>query len=350
MELISPKNFKREIAGKQVELFTLKNSNGLVCQITNYGGRLVSLWTPDKHGNWEDIVLGYNNLDDYLTQKEMYFGALIGRYANRIYGGKFSLHGTDYQLALNDGANHIHGGIVGFHNQVWQVMQRDENSIQLALHSEDGADGYPGNLDVQVTYTLTNDNELSIVWRAESDVLTPVNFTQHAYFNLKGTGNGNIEDHLVQINASHYTPITRSLVPTGEIAEVDNSPFDFRQPAKLIDRLLIQNDQLRQARGFDHNFVPDGTGFRSVALISEPSGGRTLEVLTNEPGMQLYTGNFLDGSIKGKRGVTYGYRSALCCETQHFPDSVHHPDFPSVWLNPGQVLESTTVYKFGVEK
>jgi len=351
-ELIDNAAFKTEFEGKVVSLFTLKNKNGLVAQITNYGGRVINLWTPDKDGNYEDIVIGYNNLDGYLHSNEIYYGTLIGRYGNRIAKGQFVLNDSVYTLATNNGANHLHGGVNGFNNVVWDANQLDDQTLELKYLSKDGEEGYPGNLQVTVIYQLTNDNELQIEYWAKTDKPTPVNLTQHSFFNLKGVGSGDVKDQLLQINADYYTPVDSGLIPTGEIAPVEGTPMDFRTPTPIGQRVDEDFEQLEFGKGYDHNWVlnsPEGD-LNFAAKVVEPTSGRTLEVYTNEPGIQFYGGNFLTGSDTGKNGKVYSHRSALCLETQHFPDSPNQPNFPSTILQPGDEYYSICVYKFGVEK
>lgn len=350
--LIDNDSFKTELDGKTVQLYTLKNANGIIAQITNYGGRVVSLWVPDKKGNFDDIVLGYNTMAGYLNSNEIYYGALIGRYGNRIGNGKFTLNDSTYTLVKNNGENHLHGGIKGFNNVVWDAVQPDEKTLVLEYVSPDGEEGYPGNLSVRVQYQLTDENELKIEYRSITDKPTPVNLTHHSFFNLKGAGNGTINDHILQINADNYTPVAGGLIPAGEIAPVEGTPMDFRKPFEIGKRFDEDFEQLKLGLGYDHNWVlnksPEGLTF--AAKATEPVSGRTLEVYTNEPGLQFYGGNFLNGSDTGKEGKVYEYRSAFCLETQHFPDSPNKPSFPSVILNPGEEYHSICIYKFGTEK
>ena len=349
-KLISKENFEKTIDNKQVDLFTLKNKNGLVSQITNYGGRVVNLWVPDRNGNLADIVLGYESIDGYLQAEEIYFGALIGRYGNRIAEGKFMLNDSTYVLATNNGDNHLHGGDKGFNDVVWDANQVSDSELELSYLSKDGEEGYPGNLDVKVTYKLNNDNELKITYSATTDKATPVNLTHHSFFNLHGAGVGTINDHILQINASNYTPITEGLIPEGELVPVKNTPFDFRTPTVIGERVNNDNQQLKNGFGYDHNFAPDGSGSRIVAKIEEPTSGRVMEVITDEPGLQLYGGNFLNGKAIGKGNLAYNYRAAFCLETQHFPDSPNQTNFPSTILFPGDKYSSTCIYKFSVSK
>ncbi|MCG6187524.1 aldose epimerase family protein [Maribellus maritimus] len=350
--LIDKDNFETQHDGKQVDLYTLKNSNGLVAQITNYGGKVVNLWTPDKNGNFGDIVLGFETIDEYFNTSEIYFGSLIGRYGNRIGSGTFSIDGTVYSLEQNNNGNALHGGIKGFNNVVWDASQLDEQTLELNYLSKDMEEGYPGNLNVKVVYKLTNENELKIEYWATTDRATPVNLTHHSFFNLKGAGNGDINEHIVQINADSYTPVDDGLIPTGEIAPVEGTPMDFRKPTAISERVRDDFEQLKFGNGYDHNWVLNqaDNGLTFAAKVLEPNSGRTMEVYTNEPGIQFYGGNFLDGTVTGKEGKIYEFRSALCLETQHFPDSPNKPDFPSTVLKPGDEYYSICVYKFGIEQ
>ncbi|RIJ48575.1 galactose mutarotase [Maribellus luteus] len=350
-ELIPAANFQKEVDEKPVNLYTLKNSQGVVTQITNFGGKVVSLWTPDKQGNFGDVVLGFNTIDEYLKTSEKYFGSLIGRYGNRIANGQFALNDTVYTLAKNNGENALHGGIVGYNNVVWDAEQPDDQTLVLMYHSPDGEEGYPGNLDVKVQYKLTDANELKIEYWATTDKATPVNLTHHSFFNLKGAGQGDVNEHVVQINADNYTPVDAGLIPTGEIAPVEGTPMDFRTPTAIGARINDDFGQLKLGNGYDHNWVLNqaANGLTFAAKVVEPQTGRTMEVYTNEPGMQFYGGNFLDGKAVGKEGVPYAFRGAFCMETQHFPDSPNKPEFPSTILEPGNEYYSICVYKFGVE-
>ncbi len=349
---VDTKKFGTLIDGKKVDLFTLQNKNGIVTQITNFGGRVVTLWVPGKDGNFEDVVLGYETIEGYLNSNEVYYGALIGRYGNRIGGGEFLLNDTVYSLAQNDGKNHLHGGIKGFNDVIFDVEQPDSRTVVLTYTSPHMEEGYPGELDVEVKYQLTEVNELRIEYKAYTDRPTPVNLTHHSFFNLKGAGEGTINDHLLQINADYYTPVNEGLIPTGEIAPVEGTPLDFREPAAIGERLGEDFEQLEFGNGYDHNWVlyEAAEGLTFAARVVEPHSGRTLEVYTNEPGLQFYGGNFLDGSDTGKYGKTYEHRSAFCLETQHFPDSPNKENFPSTILNPGEEYYSVCVYKFGVEE
>lgn len=323
----------------------------MVTQITNLGGKVVNIWTPDKNGDFGDIVLGFNTINDYLKTTEIYFGSLIGRYGNRIAGGLFTIGDSTYTLARNNGPNALHGGIKGYNNVVWDAEQPDGQTLVLTYHSPDGEEGYPGNLDVKVQYKLTNENELKIEYRATTDKATPVNLTHHSFFNLKGAGQGDVNGHVVQINADKYTPVDAGLIPTGEIAPVEGTPMDFRTPTAIGARINDDFEQLKLGNGYDHNWVLNQStdSLTFAAKVVEPESGRTMEVYTNEPGIQFYTGNFLNGTVTGKEGVPYLFRGALCLETQHYPDSPNKPEFPSTILEPGDEYYSICVYKFGVE-
>lgn len=350
LKLLSKQNFERVIDGKKVDLFTLKNKNGLVTQITNYGGRVVNLWVPDKTGNFEDIVLGYETIEGYLQPNEAYFGALIGRYGNRIANGKFILNDSTYILAKNNGVNHLHGGKKGFNNVVWDAHQISDSELELKYFSKDGEEGYPGNLEVKVIYKLTDNDELEINYFASTDKATPVNLTHHSYFNLHGAGKGSINDHVLQINAAYYTPIVEGAIPTGSIEYVKDTPFDFTEPIPIETHINDDNQQLKYGFGYDHNFVLDSSGLRVAAVIIEPNSGRKMEVITNEPGLQFYGGNFLNGKNIGKGSLAYKYRTAFCLETQHFPDSPNQEHFPSTILNKGEQYTQTCIYKFSIHK
>ena len=350
--LLKKSDFEREIDGKQVKLFTLKNHSGMVAQITNYGGKVVALWTADKKGHYEDIVLGYSNISDYLNSNEKYFGALIGRYGNRIANGKFALNGKEYDLAKNNGLNHLHGGNKGFESAVWDAKQVDGQTLELRYVSKNMEEGYPGNLNVKVIYKLSDNNDLKIEYWASTNAPTVINLTHHSFFNLKGAGNGTINNHLLQINAAYYTPVDEGLIPTGKITTVENSPFDFQKMTAIGARVDTENQQLKYGLGYDHNFVLNQKleGLNYAAKVIEPISGRTIEVYTNEPGLQFYGGNFLNGKAIGKNDKAYEYRTAFCLETQHFPDSPNNMHFPTTKLNPGEKYYSICLYKFSVSK
>lgn len=351
LPLAHPNDFLIQMDGRTTELFTLSNASGMVVQITNYGGRVVSLFVPDRHGNFDDIVLGYSSLEGYLSSNEIYYGSLIGRYGNRIANGSFVVDDSLYTLARNNGDNHLHGGIKGFNNVVWEALQENDQKLLLSYLSPDGEEGYPGNLTVNVTYELTDKNELIITYRASTDKLTPINLTHHSFFNLKGAGNGDINNHILEINAEYFTPVNSGLIPTGEIMPVEGTPFDFRRPTPIGLRLNENNVQLQLGNGYDHNWilVAADEGLTRAARVVEPETGRTLEVFTNEPAMQFYGGNFLNSSDTGKYGKAYPFRGAFCLETQHYPDSPNQPAFPSTLLYPGDEYYSVCIYQFGVE-
>ena len=333
---------------KKIKLFTLKNTTGVTVQITNYGARVVAINVPDKKGKFDDVVLGYDNIDSYLSDTN-YFGATVGRYANRIAKAQFIINKTKYKLVNNDGNNHLHGGIKGFSNVVWNVEFLADNSIKLTYLSKDGEENYPGNLSVELIYSLTNKNELSISYKAITDKATVVNLTHHSYFNLAGEGNGNILNHQLMINSDEYTVIDNESIPTGEIRKVDNSPMDFRKLTTISENINIDDEQIKFANGFDHNWVLNVKNKDVVhaATVYEPNSGRLMEVYTNQPGIQCYTGNFLD--LTGKTGKNYGNRSALCLETQHYPDSPNKYKFPSSILNPNEEYSFKCIYKFSVK-
>lgn len=335
-----------------VEIFTLTNAGGVEVKAMTYGGIITSLKTPDRDGNLADIVLGFHELAPYLAGTP-YFGAIIGRYGNRIGGAQFQLDGTVYTLAANDGPNHLHGGVSGFDKVVWEgdAFQNDTAAgVVFEYTSHGGEEGYPGTLQVRVTYTLTDENELSVDYRATTDHATPVNLTQHSYFNLAGPGSGDILGHQLMLAADHFTPVDATLIPTGEIASVEGTPFDFRTPHPIGQRISADHPQLEFGGGYDHNWVLNGTPAGEMTLaarVFEPASGRTLEILTTEPGIQFYSGNFLDGTIMGKDGVVYAHRTGFCLETQHYPDSPNKPQFPSTILRPGEEYRTTTLFRFG---
>ena len=350
---IKRSTFGKMADGKPIDLYTLTNSQGMRVAITNYGGVVVSIVVPDREGKPGDVVLGFDNLEGYLA-KQPYFGALIGRYANRIGNARFKLGGVEYKLPANDGSNSLHGGTQGFDKRVWTAHEipGQHPALQLTYFSADGEEGYPGNLHVKVVYSLSEDNALRIEYTATTDKDTVVNLTNHSYFNLSGAGSGDVLKHEMMINADRFTPIDGTLIPTGELRKVDGTPFDFRKPTPFGARIDADNEQIKFGKGYDHNFVLNRTGpsLSLAARVTDPASGRVLEVLTTQPGIQLYTGNFLDGSIHGKGGKAYPRRSAFCLETQHFPDSPNKPAFPSAELKPGETYRETTVYKFSVSK
>jgi len=335
--------------GQAVELYTLTNARGMEARIITYGGILVSLKVPDRRGKFADVVAGFDSLDGYVSQPPPpFFGALIGRYANRIGNASFTLDGVHYTLDKNDGPNSLHGGLHGFDKVVWTAKPIGNNSLQLTYLSKNGEEGYPGDLSATVIYTLTVNNELRIDYSATTDKDTVVNLTNHSYFNLEGQGVGNILGHIVTINADRYTPVDKTLIPTGELRPVAGTPFDFRTPHTIGERINADDEQLKYGRGYDHNWVLNrkGTSLELAARVVEPKSGRVLEVLTTQPGLQFYTGNQLDGSIHGKGGKVYGAHVAFCMETQHFPDSPNKPKFPTTVLKPGHRYHEITVFKF----
>lgn len=349
VQAISSESFGFTEDSTEVKKFTLTNKNGLNMEVITYGAIITSLETPDKEGKLEDIVLGYDKLQGYIDNNP-YFGAVVGRYGNRIADAKFSIDDSVYTLAANNGKNHLHGGIKGFDKVVWKASEiNDENGVGLKLTytSVDGEEGYPGNLDVSVFYTLNNDDELEVQYHAKTDKKTVVNLTQHTYFNLTGMEE-DILNHEVMINASRITPVDSTLIPTGEFMPVENTPFDFTTAKKVGKDINADHQQIKFGNGYDHNWVLNESKEKMThaATLSEPKSGRIVEVYTTEPGIQFYTGNFLDGSITGKEGVVYGYRHGLCLETQHYPDSPNQPDFPSTVLNPNEEYLTITKFKF----
>lgn len=340
--------------GQAVESFTLVNAHGVELRAITYGAIIVSLRVPDREGRLGDVVLGHDDLQGYLA-KPAYLGALIGRYGNRIAGGRFTLDGRSYTLATNNGPNHLHGGVLGFDKRLWKAepFERPGTAgLVFTRLSPDGEEGYPGNLDVRVTYTLTDLNEVGFEYSASTDKPTIVNLTQHSYFNLAGDGERDVLGHELTIEADRFTPVDRTLIPTGTLAPVAGTPFDFRKPTAIGLRIGADDEQLRHGGGYDHNFVLNrrGGGLSPAARVFEPTTGRTMEVATTEPGVQFYSGNFLDGSIKGKGGRVYAHRFGLCLETQHFPDSPNRPAFPSTVVRPGRPYRSRTVLTFGTRR
>ena len=337
--------------GAVVDIYTLTNIHGMEARIITYGAIVVSLKTPDRFGRLDDVVLGFDTFDDYLTRSR-FFGAVAGRYANRIGNARFTLDGKTYELAANNGRNALHGGRRGFDKVVWKGERIDRGGdvgVALSYVSADGDEGYPGRLNVTVTYTLTPRDELTVDYRATTDKATPINLTNHSYFNLAGEGRGDILQHLLTIDADRYTPTDETQIPTGEIAPVAGTPFDFRKPTAVGARIDADHEQIRRGKGYDHNFVLNGAGLRHAARVVDPASGRTMDVATTEPGLQLYTGNNLDGAT-GKNGHVYGRRTSMCFETQHFPDSPNHANFPSTILRPGEPFHSRTVFTFGVQR
>jgi aldose 1-epimerase len=337
--------------GQTVEVFTLKNAAGIEVSAITYGGIITSIKTPDRNGAIADIVLGFDALDGYLGDHP-YFGAIIGRYANRIANARFTLDAIDFRLASNNGRHHLHGGVNGFDKQMWTAEVIGDNAVRFSRVSPDGEEGYPGALQVAVVYGLTNYNELIVEYTAHTDLPTHLNLTQHSYFNLAGAGRGDVLGHELMIDADAYTPVDAALIPTGQIAAVEGTPFDFRKPAPIGARITAGHPQLTHVRGYDHNFVlnRDGNTLQLAARVVEPNSGRVLEVATTEPGVQLYTGNGLDGTIIGKGGLAYARHGGFCLETQHYPDSPNRPDFPATVLRPGTTYSTRTVFKFDVSR
>ena len=347
---VTKENFGKTSEGQNVDIYTLTNRRGAEVKITNYGGIITSLKVPDRKGKRDDIVLGFDNLDAYLKGSP-YFGAIIGRYANRIAKGRFTLNGHQYTLAVNNGENHLHGGIKGFDKVVWTARPLkvpNGAALRLTYLSKDAEEGYPGNLSVRVIYTLTNANELKIEYWATTDKDTVINLTSHSYFNLAGQGIGDILNHQLLINARRFTATDAGSIPTGELKSVKGTPFDFTSAFRIGERINDDDQQLKFAKGYDHNFVLNGRmgTLRQAAVVYEPTSGRSMEIWTTEPGIQFYTGNFLDGTLTGKDGKVYQQRYGFCLETQHFPDSPNHPSFPTAVLRRGQQYHTITIHKF----
>ena len=346
-------DFQKVVDGKETSLLALTNKAGAELAITNYGAKIVSLMVPDKNGTITDVVTGHASMRDYLTSEEPYFGAICGRYGNRIAKGRFTLDGITYdKLAINNGSNHLHGGLKGFNAVVWDVRKTDSRSIELTYVSVDGEEGFPGTLTTVVTYTLTDDNEVVIAYHATTDRPTVLNLTNHSYFNLSGAGDPSIGDHLLTINAETYLPTDETSIPLGAPEKVEGTPMDFRTSHMVGERINADFRPLIIGRGYDHTFIinrkaPGELTF--AARCSSPKTGIVMDTFTTEPGVQLYTGNWMTGNLVGKHGQRYPRQAALCFETQHFPDSPNKPDYPSVVLRPGEVFESQTVYKFSIE-
>ena len=352
VQLIPAENFNKEVDGKQVSLYTLHNGF-MTMQVTNYGGRVVALWMPDRRGSYEDIVLGYDHIDKYLNNNgERYLGAVVGRCANRISNGKFTLNGVEYQLPKNDGENTLHGGLIGADKRVWDVVSVNDSVIQMHTVFADGEDGFPGNLDVTMSYTLTCDNQFQIRYAAKTDAPTLCNFSHHSLFNLKGEGNGTILDHELQINSRYMTTIDEHLIPDGKFSGVKNTPFDFREKHTIGERIDEKDGQLDNAKGYDHNWIMDKTNPKAYvwnATLTEPVSGREMQVWSDQPGLQFYSGNFFDGKSNGKWGGSLNYREGLALETQHFPDAINHNALsPVPVLNPGREYHQLCIYKFAV--
>lgn len=350
--MIDADNFKTTESGKPVDLYTLESKNGLVMQVTNFGAHVVSLWVPDRDGRYDDVVLGHKSLDEYIDYRgERFIGCVVGRYANRIANGQFTLDGITYNVPKNNNGQSLHGGLKGLDQVVWNVDSVGKDMIRFSYLSPDGEEGYPGNLALTMTYRLTDDGAFRIDYVAMTDKPTFVNLSNHSFFNLKGEGKGTINDHLLTIYADSITPVNEVLIPTGELMAVEGTPFDFRKPTLIGQRVNENDPQLKNASGYDHNWVLRKSGEGGVELaatVYEPQSGRVLEVFTDQPGLQFYGGNFFDGTGDGKYGDTFNYREALALESQKFPDSPNHPQFPSTLLRPGEVYTHTCIYQFSV--
>ena len=350
-DLIPAENFSREVEGKNVSLYDLKAGN-LVMQVTNFGGRVVSLWTPDRNGDYEDIVLGYADVDSYLNNPgERFLGAVVGPYANRIAKGTYTIGEETYSFPQNNNGQTLHGGLKGLDMVAWDVEDVSDSTITLSYIHADGQEGMPGNVKIVMTYALTSDNEFKVDYEAVTDKATHVNISHHSFFNLKGEGNGTINDHVLHINASRTTPIDAVLIPTGEIADVAGTPFDFRVPKEIGKDLCVENEQLATGAGYDHNWVLDRKsedGLELAASVHEPVSGRYMEVLTDQPALQFYGGNFFDGSTCGKYGRPLRYRESIALETQKYPDTPNHENFPSTLLEPGQTYSHECIYRFSI--
>jgi aldose 1-epimerase len=347
---VTKESFGKTSDGQQVDLYTLRNTRGAEAKITNYGAIVTSLKVADRNGKFDDVVLGFNDFDSYL-KNDPYFGAIVGRYGNRIAKGRFTLSGVEYKLATNNGENHLHGGIKGFDKVVWtgrELKSAAGPAVVMTYLSKDGEEGYPGNLNVRVVYTLTNNNELKIDYTATTDKDTVTNITHHSYFNLAGEGNGDILNHLVTINANRFVPTDAGSIPKGELKIVAGTPFDFLKPMAIGARINQDDEQLKFGNGYDHTWVINGRPgvMRLAATAYEATSGRVMQVWTTEPGVQFYTGNFLNGTLTGKSGKVYQRRFGFCFETQHYPDSPNHPAFPTTTLKKGQTYKSTTIYRF----
>jgi aldose 1-epimerase len=353
LQMIEKKLFGKLSDGSEIYAFTLKNQNGMTAEIINYGAIVVSLTASDRKGKFEDIVHGYDNINSYVADKN-YFGCIVGRYGNRIDKGKFMLDGKVYQLGINNGENHLHGGETGFCKRVWSaetIESETDPALKLTYVSKDGEEGYPGAVTITVVYTLTRKNELKIEYTGTTDKTTILNPTHHSYFNLSGNMNTTVLNHELEINADKITPVDNGLITTGKFADVANTPMDFRSPKKIGKDINIDYDQLKFGLGYDHNWVINGYNKKvnRIAGLYEAGSGRYMEVYSDQPGLQFYSGNFLDGSVAGKNGIKYQFRSALCLEAQCFPDSPNKPQFPSVILKPGEVYKQTTIYKFSTK-
>ena len=351
--LMNADNFKTTIDGKSVDLYTLKSESGMVMQVTNFGAHVVSLWTADNKGAFDDVVLGHKSLDEYMNYKgERFIGCVVGRYANRIADGKFVIDSIVYNVPKNNNGQSLHGGLKGLDQVVWNVDTVGSDMIRLSYLSPDGEEGYPGNLAIQMTYSLTADNAFKIEYSATTDKSTFVNLSNHSFFNLKGEGNGTINDHLLTINADSITPIDSVMIPTGELMSVDGTPFDFRHAQLIGQRVNEENEQLKNGSGYDHNWVLNTKGdiHQVCATLESPVTGIVLNVYTDEPGIQVYCGNFLDGTLTGKKNTIYNFRASVCLETQKYPDTPNKADWPTAVVRPGEKYQSHCIYKFSVHK
>jgi len=349
MELMKKENFQKVVDGKKVDLYTLTNGT-ITMQVTNFGARVVSLWTPDREGKMADIVLGYENIDRYVNNTgERFLGAVVGRVANRIGAGKFTLDGKEYNTPLNNNGQTLHGGLKGVDMVVWDVEYVADNAITLHLLLPDGTDGFPGNLDITMTYTLTEENEFEVTYHAKTDKKTIVNLSHHSFFNLKGEAGGTITDHILSIKADAITPVDANLIPTGELMPVEGTPFDFREPHAIGERIEADHEQLKNGKGYDLNWViarEDNGQVETVATLYEPTSGRCMDVATDQVAIQFYSGNFFDGTYNGKYGKPLKFRESVALETQKHPDAINHENFPSIILNPGETYKQVCVYKF----
>ncbi|MDR2293421.1 MAG: galactose mutarotase [Prevotellaceae bacterium] len=347
LPLLVSADFQTTVDGRQISLHTLHNGD-ITMQVTNFGARTVSLFTPDRKGKYEDIVLGYPNIESYLHNSgERFLGCVVGRYANRIAGGKFTLNGTEYTLPLNSGGQTLHGGIKGFDSVVWNIDSLNENEITFSYTSDDGDEGFPGKLHVLMTYSLTENNEFKITYKATANKITVVNLSHHSFFNLRGEGNGSIENHVLTLNAGHITAVNEALIPTGNLMPVENTPFDFRSPHAIGERINENHEQLKFGSGYDHNWVFNSKGIDyPAATVYEPESGREMLVFTDQPGIQFYSGNHFYGMAEGKYGKRHIKRESFALETQKFPDSPNHLNFPTTTLNVGETYQQTCIYKF----
>ncbi len=351
---ITKENFGAAPDGSPVYIYTMKNSNGMTVKLTNYGASLVSIVVPDKNGKFADVIAGFDSLSGYINDNS-FIGVTVGRYANRIGKGKFKIDGHEYQLTINDGNNHLHGGRKGFHKLVWnsEIVSDDTGScVVMKLHSPDGYEGFPGNVDVEVKFSLTDNNDLIIEYTGTTDKPTILNLTNHAYYNLSGNFENTILNHVLSINADNFTPIDSELIPTGEIATVENTPMDFRKPTVIGSKINVDYIQLKYGKGYDHNWALNEYNWkvRKAVTVTDPQSGRLLEIYTDQPGIQFYSGNFLNGTVAGKGGIKYNYRTALCLEPQFFPDSPNKENFASPFFKPGDIYRQKTVYHFGIKK